>query len=189
MPVSAQSPSLSEASGLLRRARRAPSPTPRYRLATDEWVRRNRVSISLRPARPRSRLRGRLGRPAAGPCQRRVVRHRRERRRLGPPVAVVRRGRHYFGLHPHRAAVVADAGQHRRRPRPYYLLMHGWFAVFPATEFWSRLSSAVAVGLAAAGVVVLGRQLSTRPVASRPAWFSPCCPASPGPASKSGPMP
>lgn len=21
----------------------------------------------------------------------------------------------------------------------YYLFMHGWFAVFPATEFWSRL--------------------------------------------------
>ncbi len=47
----------------------------------------------------------------------------------------------------------------------YYLLMHGWFAVFPATEFWSRLSSAVAVGLAAAGVVVLGGQLSNRRVA------------------------
>ena len=47
----------------------------------------------------------------------------------------------------------------------YYLLMHGWFAIFPATEFLSRLSSAIAVGLAAAGVVVLGRQLSTRPVA------------------------
>ncbi|EHB44680.1 hypothetical protein MycrhDRAFT_6699 [Mycolicibacterium rhodesiae JS60] len=48
----------------------------------------------------------------------------------------------------------------------YYLVMHGWFAVFPATEFWSRLSSAAAVGLAAAGVVVLGRQLSTRLVAT-----------------------
>ena len=47
----------------------------------------------------------------------------------------------------------------------YYLLMHGWFAVFPATEFMSRLSSAIAVGAAAAGVVVLGRQLSTRQVA------------------------
>lgn len=47
----------------------------------------------------------------------------------------------------------------------YYLLMHGWYTVFPATEFWSRLSSSLAVGLAAAGVVVLGRQLSTRPVA------------------------
>lgn len=47
----------------------------------------------------------------------------------------------------------------------YYLLMNGWFAVFPATEFWSRLSSSLAVGIAAAGVVVLGKQLSTRPVA------------------------
>lgn len=47
----------------------------------------------------------------------------------------------------------------------YYLLMHGWFAVFPATEFWSRLSSSLAVGLAAAGVVVLARRLSTRSVA------------------------
>jgi len=47
----------------------------------------------------------------------------------------------------------------------YYLIMHGWFAVFPATEFLSRLSSALAVGVAGAGVVVLGRQLSTRPVA------------------------
>ncbi len=47
----------------------------------------------------------------------------------------------------------------------YYLLMHGWYAVFPATEFASRLSSALAAGLAAAGVVVLGKQLSTRTVA------------------------
>src|SRR5215813_10863897 len=35
----------------------------------------------------------------------------------------------------------------------YYLVMHGWFAMFPATEFWSRLSSCLAVGVAAAGVV------------------------------------
>ena len=47
----------------------------------------------------------------------------------------------------------------------YYLIMHGWFAVFPATEFWSRFSSSLTVGVAAAGVVVLGKQLSTRPVA------------------------
>ncbi|APE14577.1 hypothetical protein BOH72_04445 [Mycobacterium sp. WY10] len=46
----------------------------------------------------------------------------------------------------------------------YYLLMHGWFAVFPATEFWSRLSSSIAVGVAAAGVVTLGGRLSTRSV-------------------------
>jgi mannosyltransferase len=42
------------------------------------------------------------------------------------------------------------------------LLMHFWFQIVPPTEFWSRLPSAVAVGLACAGVVVLGRQLSTR---------------------------
>ncbi|MCX2934115.1 hypothetical protein ORI20_27995 [Mycobacterium sp. CVI_P3] len=47
----------------------------------------------------------------------------------------------------------------------YYLAMHGWFTVFPATEFWSRVSSSLTVGLAAAGVVVLGQQLSTRSVA------------------------
>lgn len=47
----------------------------------------------------------------------------------------------------------------------YYLVMHGWFAVFPATEFGSRFASCVAVGLAAGGVVVLGGQLSTRAVA------------------------
>jgi len=46
----------------------------------------------------------------------------------------------------------------------YYLVMHGWFAIFPATEFWSRLSSCLAVGIAAAGVVVVGKQLSTRTV-------------------------
>ena len=47
----------------------------------------------------------------------------------------------------------------------YYFVMHGWFAIFPATEFWSRLSSCLAVGGAAAWVVVLGKQLSTRSVA------------------------
>ncbi|HTI74774.1 MAG TPA: hypothetical protein VL634_07250 [Mycobacterium sp.] len=47
----------------------------------------------------------------------------------------------------------------------YYLVMHGWFAVFPVTEFWSRLSSCLAVGMAAAGVVVAGKQFSTRTVA------------------------
>lgn len=46
----------------------------------------------------------------------------------------------------------------------YYLGMHGWFAVFPATEFWSRLSSCLAVGGAAAGVAVLGRQFCNRTV-------------------------
>lgn len=46
----------------------------------------------------------------------------------------------------------------------YYLGMHGWFAVFPATEFWSRFSSCLAVGGAAGGVVILGRQFGTRTV-------------------------
>ncbi|WP_297774081.1 glycosyltransferase family 39 protein [Mycobacterium sp.] len=47
----------------------------------------------------------------------------------------------------------------------YYLLMHGWFQIFPPTEFWSRAPSGLAVGGAAAGIVVLGRQFSTRTVA------------------------
>jgi mannosyltransferase len=47
----------------------------------------------------------------------------------------------------------------------YYLLMHGWFQVFPPTEFWSRAPSGLAVGVAAAGVVVLGKQFSSRTVA------------------------
>ena len=44
----------------------------------------------------------------------------------------------------------------------YYLVMHGWFAIFPPTEFWSRLPSALAVGAAAAGVTVFTRQFTTR---------------------------
>ncbi|MCV7244660.1 hypothetical protein H7J83_18300 [Mycobacterium mantenii] len=47
----------------------------------------------------------------------------------------------------------------------YYLLMHGWFALFPPTEFWSRFPSSLAVGAAAAGVTVFTRQFSTRPTA------------------------
>ena len=47
----------------------------------------------------------------------------------------------------------------------YYLVMHGWFALFPPTEFWSRAPSALAIGAAAAGVTVFTRQFSTRPVA------------------------
>jgi mannosyltransferase len=47
----------------------------------------------------------------------------------------------------------------------YYVLMHGWFAVFPPTEFWSRVPSGLAVGAAAAGVAVLGKQFSSRTVA------------------------
>jgi mannosyltransferase len=47
----------------------------------------------------------------------------------------------------------------------YYLLMHGWFQIFPPTEFWSRVPSGLAAGGAAAGVVVLGKQFSSRTVA------------------------
>jgi len=47
----------------------------------------------------------------------------------------------------------------------YYLLMHGWFQVFPPTEFWSRAPSCLAIGGAAAGLVVLGRQFSSRTAA------------------------
>lgn len=47
----------------------------------------------------------------------------------------------------------------------YYLLMHGWFALFPETEFWCRVPSGLAVGAAAAGVVVLTERFSTRSVA------------------------
>ncbi|HZA10215.1 hypothetical protein [Mycobacterium sp.] len=47
----------------------------------------------------------------------------------------------------------------------YYLLMHAWFTASPPTEFWSRAPSGVAVGLAAAGVVMLSRQFSCRSVA------------------------
>ncbi|MGV0853037.1 glycosyltransferase family 39 protein [Mycolicibacterium phlei] len=44
----------------------------------------------------------------------------------------------------------------------YYLLMHGWFAVVPPTEFWSRAPSGLAVGAAAGGLVVLGTRLASR---------------------------
>lgn len=47
----------------------------------------------------------------------------------------------------------------------YYVLMHGWFTIFPPTEFWSRAPSGLAVAGAAAGVVVLARQFSSRTVA------------------------
>jgi mannosyltransferase len=47
----------------------------------------------------------------------------------------------------------------------YYLLMHGWFKIFPPTEFWSRVPSGLAIGAAAAGVVMLGKQFSSRTVA------------------------
>lgn len=47
----------------------------------------------------------------------------------------------------------------------YYLLMHGWFTIFPPTEFWSRAPSCLAVGGAAAGVVVFTKQFSGRATA------------------------
>jgi mannosyltransferase len=47
----------------------------------------------------------------------------------------------------------------------FYLLMHGWFAVFPPTEFWTRVPSCLAIGVAAAGVVVFAKQFSTRTIA------------------------
>jgi mannosyltransferase len=47
----------------------------------------------------------------------------------------------------------------------YYLLMHGWFAIFPPTEFWSRVPSALAIGAAAAGVTVFTKQFAARPTA------------------------
>ena len=47
----------------------------------------------------------------------------------------------------------------------YYLLMHGWFSVFPVTEFSSRAPSCLAIGVASAGVVVLTRRFGGRAVA------------------------
>jgi mannosyltransferase len=47
----------------------------------------------------------------------------------------------------------------------FYLFMHGWFTLFPATEFWSRVPSCLAVGIAAAGVVVFAKRFSPRTTA------------------------
>jgi mannosyltransferase len=44
----------------------------------------------------------------------------------------------------------------------YYLAMHAWFGVVPINEFTARLPSVIAVGLGAAGMVVLGRMLGDR---------------------------
>jgi mannosyltransferase len=44
----------------------------------------------------------------------------------------------------------------------YYLLMNAWCQVVPLTEFSLRVPSSLLIGLAAAGVVVHGRQLSAR---------------------------
>lgn len=47
----------------------------------------------------------------------------------------------------------------------FYLLMHGWFSVFPLTEFWARVPSCLTVGIAAAGVVVFAKQFLPRTTA------------------------
>lgn len=47
----------------------------------------------------------------------------------------------------------------------YYLLMHGWFAIVSPTESSVRVPSCLAVAVAAAGVVVLAKHVSTRSVA------------------------
>lgn len=47
----------------------------------------------------------------------------------------------------------------------YYFLLRGWFTLFPADQFWARFASSVLIGAAAAGVVVIGRQLASRQVA------------------------
>lgn len=47
----------------------------------------------------------------------------------------------------------------------YYLMMHGWFRLVPQDEFWARVPSWIAVGVAAAGLVVLAKLISTRAVA------------------------
>jgi mannosyltransferase len=47
----------------------------------------------------------------------------------------------------------------------FYLLMHGWFTLFPPTEFWSRVPSCLAIAAAAAGVVVFAKQFSSRSAA------------------------
>jgi mannosyltransferase len=47
----------------------------------------------------------------------------------------------------------------------FYLLMHGWFTLFPPTEFWSRVPSCLGVGIAAAGVVIFSRLFVPRTTA------------------------
>lgn len=47
----------------------------------------------------------------------------------------------------------------------FYLVMHGWFCLSPPTEFWSRVPGCIAVGVAAAGVVVFARQFLPRSTA------------------------
>ncbi|WP_277832044.1 glycosyltransferase family 39 protein [Speluncibacter jeojiensis] len=44
----------------------------------------------------------------------------------------------------------------------YYVVMHFWFELFGASPLSARIPSAIGVGVAAAGVVVLGTRLGTR---------------------------
>lgn len=47
----------------------------------------------------------------------------------------------------------------------FYLLMHGWLALVTPTEFWLRVPSFLAVGVAAAGVVVFAKLFTSRTTA------------------------
>ena len=47
----------------------------------------------------------------------------------------------------------------------YYLAMHAWFSLVPINEFTARLPSAIAVGVGAAGMIVLGKLIATRQTA------------------------
>jgi mannosyltransferase len=47
----------------------------------------------------------------------------------------------------------------------YYLAMHAWFSLVPINEFTARLPSAIAVGVGAAGMVVLARLITDRQTA------------------------
>ena len=46
----------------------------------------------------------------------------------------------------------------------YYLFLHGWIGLFGASELSVRLPSAIGIGVAAAGVVILGNRMLSRRV-------------------------